>query len=102
MGNDGLEFGEVIDDVAISLHHLLQLIAENVRFVSMTEMRLERGEEFSKRGHHRGATADRGNIPKFRRFGEEGSCYFDFTGFIGGIIDIIFSSYGPRVDGGKG
>jgi hypothetical protein len=102
LGNDGLEFGEIIDDVAISLDHLLQLITENVWFVGTTEMRFERGDELGKRGHHRGAAADRGNVPKFGCFGEEGSCYFDFAGFVGGIIDKIFGSYGPRVDLGEG
>jgi hypothetical protein len=41
---------------------------------------------------------DRDNISKFGYFDEEGSYYFDFIDFIGGIIDKIFGSYDPYID----
>jgi hypothetical protein len=99
--DDSFEFGEVIDDVAVSLDHLLQLVIEDVRFVGAAEMFFERGNELSKRGHYWSAATDRGDVPKFGCFGEEGSCYFDFAVFVGGVVDIIFGSYGLRVDGSK-
>jgi hypothetical protein len=49
--DDSFEFGEVIDDVAVSLDHLLQLVTEDVRFVGAAEMFLERGDEFGKCSH---------------------------------------------------
>jgi hypothetical protein len=101
LSDDGFEFGEVIDDVAVSLDHLLQLVTEDVRFVGAAEMFFERSNEFGKRGHRWCTATDRGDVPKFGGFGEERSCYFDFTAFVFGIIDVIFGSYGPRVDGGK-
>jgi hypothetical protein len=45
---------------------------------------------------------DRDNISKFGYFDEEGICYFDFVGFVGDILDIIFGSYDPYVDLGEG
>jgi hypothetical protein len=65
-------------------------------------MRFEHGEEYSKYDHHWDTITDRDNVSKFDCFGEEGSCYFDFAGFVGDILDIIFGSYGPRVDLGEG
>ena len=58
MSDDGFEFGEVIDDVAVSLDHLLQLVPENMRFVGAAEMFLERGDEFGKCSHCWSAATD--------------------------------------------
>ena len=51
MCHDGFEFSEVIDDVIVSLDHLLQLVAEDIEFISATEMCLERDDKFGKCGH---------------------------------------------------
>src|SRR3979490_3015349 len=65
-------------------------------------MLFERVNECGKDGKHRGAAADRGDVPELSRFGEEGACYFDFAGLIGGIIDVVLCSDGPRINGSEG
>ena len=64
-------------------------------------MLFERGDECGKREQHRGAATDRGDVPELGRFSEEGACYLDFAGLVGGIIDIILCSDGPCINGSK-
>jgi hypothetical protein len=44
---------------------------------------------------------NRYDISKFSYFGEEGSCYFDFTAFIDDIIDIILYTDYPYINDDK-
>jgi hypothetical protein len=69
LSDDGLEFGKIVDDITISLRHLLQLVAKNVWFIGTIEMHFEHGDELGKYSYNRGTAMNRGDVSKLSCFG---------------------------------
>jgi hypothetical protein len=101
LGDDDLELGKIVDDITISLRHLLQLIVKNMWFISTIEIRFEYSDELIKRSYRWDTATNRDDISKLSYFGEKGSCYFDFTAFVDNIIDVILYTDYPCINGGK-
>jgi hypothetical protein len=67
----------------------------------MTEIRFEHGDELVKHSYRWDTAMNRDDISKLSCFSEEESCYFDFTAFVDGIIDVILYTDYPCINGGK-